>query len=173
MDHNLEFIKQYFSKPNKGFQPMIILKTNRNHRIAMMVADLPGDSKQRHKMFHDILLKVGQDKKLKEDHGLVFAIFMMTEAWLRGQTEKGEKIALPIADQPTKTEVMISSGMTIDGRVNMATYPMLRSSPDGVVVLDTKHAIVSPYDPKTKGNQAVSFILQEAFRGYVEGMKED
>lgn len=171
LDANISFVDSSFkADPKTKFMPMLIARTNRNERTVMAIADMPGDAEKRHKMFYDILHSLGKDQKFKTDHGFIVALFLLTEAWMRGQVDKNEKISLPIADNPMKTEVMICSGRTIDGRNNMAMIPMLRSKEDSVM-LDMAHITKTPYVGDTN-RDLESFILQKAFAGYVLGIQE-
>lgn len=169
MDTNTEFLRKYFKDPHTSFQPMLVLVTHKREHIPMLIADLPEDSEQRHKMFHDIMQKVGIDEEFRKKHGFVIALFLMTEAWVRGQAFKGEKISLPISKNPMKSEVIICTGMTVDKRTNMSMYPMLRGD-HNIVILDEKNISKSPY--KEGDNSMMSFILYKAFAGYTKGMTE-
>lgn len=168
MEDNAKFIQSCFEKPTTGFMPMLVLYTNRNKRLVFAIEDIGETSEERHKLLYDLMHQFGL--KGSKEHGYVIAMFFMSEAWVRGQTYKGEKIPLPISQSPMKSEIVLSSGMTLDGRTNMLTIPMLRGE-HRVVVLDLKHMQKTPYDPKTK-DKLESFMLQAAFQGYVNGMVE-
>jgi len=160
---NVRFVEDCFSKkPNKGFVPQFVAVTLDHKAVVMVIPDLPADSEERHKMMFDI----GQKFQLNEQSFPV-CIYMMSEAWMRGQTDKDEKVQLPIRDNPTKTECVVITGMTVDNRTNMAMLPMLRGT-NGVVIL--KKPEVYEYEDGKEG--MVALLLQQFYRGYFSEMKK-
>jgi len=162
---NIDFVKGYFSdQPNKGFFPQLVAVSMKKEAAIMMLADMPNDADERHQFF----FRVGEMFATKQSGFFPVCVFMMTEAWMRGQAFKGEKIHLPIKDNPAKTEAMIISGMTVDGRMNMATIPMHRGA-TGIVMLGEPNVVKT----KEGDNGLVTYILAEFYKGYFTVKKPD
>ena len=158
---NVDFMKKYFSEKSRhGFAPQFVAVNMKHEVVIGLVADLPSDSEERHKMMYAL----GRKFK-KENDFFPVCIFFLSEAWMRGQVEKGEKVQLPIRDNPSKTECIVVSGMTLDGRTNMATIPMARGAHDVVML---KEPTVTFYEGK---QDVMSYILYEFYKGYFEEQK--
>lgn len=166
---SIKMDQEYFdSGEQTGFIPqlkIIGLKGDDGKRVATLIVltDLTDDNK------YDLMMSIGVKFALEGQHAPVCALFT-TEAWVRTYTpeeQRGENFKQPSA-YPDKQEALITSGLTIDGRANMATTKINRLK-GNVISLGTSHIL--EYDPKER--QGVDpQILRKFFLGYMLAMKK-
>lgn len=156
LDQQVKALKKFVeSSDATGCIPQIMVlgekeKDKKRPLGIMMLAEIPDDKRT---AFYQLGEKLAKSDKI---HPIM--VFLITEAWVRTFSKKED---IPkdgrIAGYGDKQEVVVVSGMTIDGRFNMATISVKRDKGDHMFL---GKVTLLKYSPKEKFGEAP---LLEAF----------
>lgn len=132
----VELHRKYFvEKPSESFMPQMDIWLKERfegepERVLVAIANM-GD--ERFKMMHMLGAKFYDEYGTKGKHPV--ALFFTSEAWTRG-IKPGEdpETAVRPSQSPDRQEVLITAGLTIDQRTNMAMISMERDKDNNIVL---------------------------------------
>lgn len=163
----VEFHKSFFKDGRKpGFIPMIEVYLNTNDKrkrevIVVAIADFTSETK------YQIMERIGET--IFKRGVKPIAIYFSSEAWLSyGQKDLKsfrKKVGTPSQD-PNHQEVLMTTGMTIDGRTNMAVAQLKRIG-DSKILGDIQYNDYKGGKPNT-----TSDLMETFFKGFLKAKFE-
>ncbi len=160
---------QFLRTPLEQRVPKLIIMTRvkgkddklENQIIVCAIASGFEDAETKHKMM------IGLGAKIAEQ-GIRFpvAVYLHSEVWISSSDK--EKIEsgtyTPASEDPNHSEALMTTGMTIDGRVNMAQSAIKTKAENKVRFL--MEPLYMDYSVKNKDMEWESTLLKEFWKGY-------
>jgi hypothetical protein len=164
-------------EPTKAVLPKVLVFSKHGVKekfdmIPMILMDFPPPPDAPFDRFEALQFvgkKYCEEMVKKQDSGkknFPLAIFIISEAWLRGFVDWDEKDK-PVAEYPDKQEVVIATGMTMDGRQNSGMMRVKRNKQSHIFLSEPKYV---DYGDKIDTG---SDLTRAFYVGFVKALNEE
>lgn len=161
----------YFNNGDKdGLTPQLVIQCHvigggfpQKRQWVIMLLGIDNFENKKYEAFFNAGAKLAEERKL-----IPMMVFMSSEAWARGfsTNDKEGKEAMSgkkkVSDFADKTEVLVTTGMTLDQRTNAVFIEMKRITGNNIMLGKEKYQDYDPKDP----NKMQSNLLLEFYKGF-------